>query len=76
MEFRVVDTGIGISEEMQEAIFEPFRQIDGSITRRHSGVGLGLYIARRLLDLIAGEISVESELGRGSLFKVWIPETI
>jgi signal transduction histidine kinase len=76
VEFRVADTGIGISAEMQEAIFEPFRQIDGSITRRHSGVGLGLYIARRLLELVSGRISVDSEPGHGAMFRVWLPTSI
>jgi PAS domain S-box-containing protein len=73
IQFHVADTGIGISHEMLDVIFQPFRQIDSSITRRHGGVGLGLYIARRLLELIGGTISVNSELGAGSSFRVWIP---
>ncbi len=72
IEICVADTGIGIPAEALSIIFEPFRQIEGFRTPQ-GGVGLGLYIARRLLELLGGTISVDSEVGRGSLFRVWIP---
>ena len=73
VEFRVADTGPGIPESQREMIFEPFRQGDASPSRRHGGAGLGLYIVRRVLDLLGGWVRVESEVGRGTTFHVWVP---
>ncbi len=75
VEIAVSDTGVGIPKEQQDVIFEPFRQGDSSTTRRYRGVGLGLYIVRRLVSLLGGTISLESEVGRGSTFRVWLPIT-
>ena len=68
LEVCVADTGIGIPKEMQAAIFEPFRQVDGSATRVAGGTGMGLTVSSRLVELMGGRMWVESEAGVGSRF--------
>jgi len=70
--FDVVDTGIGLSREQQSLIFEPFRQADGSVTRKYGGTGLGLAICARLVELQGGSMSVLSSIGEGSTFSFQI----
>jgi signal transduction histidine kinase len=71
--FRVLDTGIGIKPEDLQTLFQPFRQVDTGLSRRHEGTGLGLAICRRIAGLLGGEISARSEWTRGSEFIVTIP---
>jgi PAS domain S-box-containing protein len=71
--FRVRDTGIGIAPERHHALFEPFVQGDSSTVRRYGGTGLGLAITKGLVDGMGGRVEVESALGAGATFSVWLP---
>ncbi len=73
LEFDVIDTGIGISSDQLERVFEPFYQVDGGSARRYGGTGLGLAISRNLARRLGGEISAVSEVGFGSSFRLTLP---
>jgi len=73
LKFKVSDTGVGVSTEAQERIFEPFTQEDASIRRPYGGTGLGLAIVKKLLDVMGGSIELRSRKGEGSVFSVSIP---
>jgi signal transduction histidine kinase len=73
VEIRVSDTGTGIKKEDMSKLFEPFQQVDTSLTKRYEGTGLGLYLTRKLADLLGGNIRAKSQYGRGSEFTFIIP---
>ncbi|MDZ7766206.1 MAG: response regulator [Melioribacteraceae bacterium] len=74
--FEVKDTGIGIDKKDQEAIFEEFRQADGTISRQYDGTGLGLSICKKFVELMEGTFTLESDVGMGSKFVVHIPNVV
>jgi signal transduction histidine kinase len=75
VDFLVSDTGVGVSEEHLEKIFEPFWQVEHTTTRRAGGTGLGLAVTRQFVDLLGGTVNVTSKLGNGSTFRVSLPRS-
>ena len=73
LKLTVSDTGIGMNQEALKYIFDEFRQADMSSTRKYGGTGLGLAIVKKFINLMGGEIVVESEVGRGSKFTITLP---
>ena len=73
LNFEIIDTGIGITEGDRKLIFEEFRQIDGSTTRKYGGTGLGLTISRKITELLGGNLYVNSQLSKGSTFHFTVP---
>jgi signal transduction histidine kinase len=73
IEFKITDSGMGIPEETIPFIFEMFQQVDSSATRRHGGLGLGLYISKHFAELLGGKIEVQTEIERGSAFILSLP---
>ncbi len=73
LEISVTDTGVGMKKEDVDKLFAPFQQVGMSLTKKHGGTGLGLYLSKKLVNLLGGDISVKSEYGRGSEFAFTIP---
>ncbi len=73
LEFSIADTGIGIAPENIDKLFQPFIQIDSSLSRKYDGTGLGLALVKRIVELHGGNVSVESKLGQGSIFQFQLP---
>lgn len=71
--FQVTDTGIGMTVEQIALVFEPFTQADPSTTRKYGGTGLGLTISKKFCLMIGGDITVSSEVGKGSTFTIYLP---
>jgi len=70
----VMDTGIGIRPADQTKLFQAFTQVDASTKRRYEGTGLGLHLSKKLADLLGGQITLQSEYGKGSTFTLVLPE--
>lgn len=73
LEIKIIDTGVGIKKADLNRIFEPFQQLDEKLTKKVEGTGLGLHLVKKLLTLMKGTISLESEYGKGSVFTINLP---
>jgi len=73
LEVHVIDTGIGIKQEDIDKLFAPFQQVDGSLTRRFEGTGLGLHHSKKILTMLGGDIWIKSKYGKGSDFGLILP---
>ena len=73
LEVSVIDTGIGLKKKDIEKLFTPFQQAGESMIKKQEGTGLGLYLSRKLVNLLGGDISVKSKLGKGSEFMFTLP---
>ena len=76
MSISVADTGIGMTPEQRGKLFQEFSQADASTTRKYGGTGLGLAISKRFCQMMGGDITVESEPGRGSTFTIRLPRIV
>jgi signal transduction histidine kinase len=76
IEFRVADSGIGMTPEQLAKVFDAFAQADASTTRKYGGTGLGLTITRKFCEMMGGNLSVESESGRGTTFTILLPAEV
>jgi signal transduction histidine kinase len=76
LQFAVIDTGIGISEIDQALLFQPFQQVSGGLDRNYEGTGLGLALSKKLAQLHEGDITLQSTLGQGSCFTLYLPEKL
>jgi signal transduction histidine kinase len=74
--FSVSDTGIGMTPEQMEKLFQPFSQAEASMTRKYGGTGLGLEITRRFCEILGGDITAKSKLGVGSTFTIRLPAEV
>lgn len=74
IEFSVIDTGVGIAQAEQATLFQPFHQLDSGLNRKYEGSGLGLALSRKLAQLHGGDITIQSELGHGSCFTLYLPD--
>jgi signal transduction histidine kinase len=74
--FRISDTGIGITPEQMAKLFQPFTQADASATRQYGGAGLGLAITKRFCQMMGGDITVDSEVDKGSTFTIRLPTQV